>query len=79
MFSTGYMLLMDGRSCADIDECKENPRICNGGKCTNTPGSYTCTCQDGLTTSPDGITCEGSIKKITKNYFPLSTKVSHYI
>ena len=49
---------MDGRSCADIDECKENPRICNGGKCTNTPGSYLCSCQGGLTTSSDGITCE---------------------
>ncbi len=54
------MLLMDGRSCADIDECKENPRICNGGKCTNTPGSYLCSCQGGLTTSGDGITCEGN-------------------
>lgn len=53
---------MDGRSCADIDECKENPRICNGGKCTNTPGSYLCSCQGGLTTSPDGITCEGTTR-----------------
>ena len=58
VWSAGYMLLMDGRSCADIDECKENPRICNGGKCTNTPGSYLCSCQFGLTTSSDGITCE---------------------
>ena len=58
--SAGYMLLMDGRSCADIDECKENPRICNGGKCTNTPGSYLCSCQGGLTTGSDGITCEGT-------------------
>jgi len=54
------MLLMDGRSCDDIDECKENPRICNGGKCTNTPGSFTCSCSGGLTTSPDGNTCEGT-------------------
>ena len=54
------MLLMDGRSCDDIDECKENPRICNGGKCTNTPGSYTCSCSGGLIASPDGNTCEGT-------------------
>ncbi len=29
----GYMLLMDGKTCTDADECKDNTRICNGGKC----------------------------------------------
>ncbi len=27
------MLLMDGKTCTDADECKDNTRICNGGKC----------------------------------------------
>ena len=26
----------------DINECVENPRICNNGQCNNTVGSYTC-------------------------------------
>lgn len=41
-FTTGYSL--DGKTCTDVDECKENPRICNGGKCTNTLGGYSCHC-----------------------------------
>lgn len=49
----------DGRSCTDVEECKDNPRICNGGKCTNTPGSYTCICTEGLLSAPDGTSCQG--------------------
>lgn len=39
--STGYMLLLDGRSCTDVDECKENPRICTNGLL---PGPYSTSC-----------------------------------
>lgn len=45
----------------DIDECKENGRICIRGRCENTPGSYRCTCQDGFIPSPDGDFCLGKI------------------
>ena len=55
----GYMLLMDGTTCVDADECKDNSRVCNGGKCSNLAGSYRCDCSDGLLSSPDGSTCLG--------------------
>jgi len=57
--SIGYALNLDGRSCADVDECKENPRICNGGKCKNTPGGYVCNCTNGLLPGRDGVSCIG--------------------
>lgn len=53
----GFALQPDGRSCIDLDECKENPRICSGGKCTNTPGSYSCHCVDGLRPGPSPGVC----------------------
>lgn len=53
----GYMLLMDGRSCKDIDECEETKNPCNGGKCMNTPGSFSCMCSGGLIMGADGSSC----------------------
>jgi hypothetical protein len=60
---SGYSLLLDGKTCADIDECKENPRICNGGKCTNTIGSYICHCTEGLLPGPGGTSCLGKTQR----------------
>ena len=45
----------------DIDECTDNTDGCdytNGG-CTNTPGSFTCTCNTGYELNVDGTTCDG--------------------
>ena len=41
-----------------MDECLTD----NGGcsqTCTNTDGSYTCSCPDGYTTPDNGVTCNG--------------------
>ena len=56
----GWHLRADGRTCRDIDECGKGARPCGGGECRNTPGSYVCTCADGLLPSPDGVkpTCQ---------------------
>ena len=44
---------------ADIDECLMDIHDCleNAIICTNTIGSYMCTCNEGL--SGDGFVCEG--------------------
>lgn len=52
--------MLDGRSCSDVDECHENTRICNGGQCENTVGSYRCVCTEGLTPGPGGTSCLGT-------------------
>ena len=42
----------------DINECGAN----NGGcseLCTNTIGSFICSCQDGFVLHSDGFTCQG--------------------
>lgn len=43
----------------DIDECENNPDICDGGQCTNIPGEYRCLCYDGFMVSVDMKTCVG--------------------
>ena len=45
----------------DVDECDNNNGNCHSqAKCTNTPGSFTCTCLDGY--YGDGITCSGVLR-----------------
>jgi hypothetical protein len=42
--------------CTDINECDDDPEICGmNANCTNTVGSYTCSCSSGYT--GDGIMC----------------------
>lgn len=54
-------------SPVDIDECEDNPNICDGGQCTNIPGEYRCLCYDGFMASEDMKTCIGKCKYIYSN------------
>ena len=45
----------------DIDECSTETSPCDqNATCTNSDGSYSCTCKLGFT--GDGTTCKGSLK-----------------
>ena len=46
---------------ADTDNCTQN--------CENTDGSFTCSCNDGYTTTDNGITCDGMILSTFWNDF----------
>lgn len=45
---------------ADIDECAEGTDLCDHD-CSNTNGSYTCSCQTGYIIDEDGYDCDGTI------------------
>ena len=52
----GYYETKSG-TCTDVNECKtKNDCASIGGKCTNKPGTYECTCLEGFT--GDGKECE---------------------
>ena len=46
----------------DINECTGTHGCSHG--CTNTIGSFLCTCPDGLFLSDDGQNCEGNLRLI---------------
>ena len=46
-------------SSSDIDECREQPGICQNGACRNLGGTYICDCNSGYERSDDGKKCEG--------------------
>lgn len=54
---------------SDIDECENNPDICDGGQCTNIPGEYRCLCYDGFMASMDMKTCIGGCHKDRINIY----------
>lgn len=46
----------------DIDECDENDKLCENGKCFDTQGGYYCNCNDGFIASDDFKSCIGLFK-----------------
>ncbi|KAG5855571.1 hypothetical protein ANANG_G00050470 [Anguilla anguilla] len=48
----------DGRTCHDIDECRERPQVCGPhATCNNQPGTFRCECTAGYQFASDGQTC----------------------
>ena len=58
----GYKLAADGKSCEDMDDCKEFG-ICSQ-KCLNTKGSYKCQCGKGYHLAPNKRTCKAEGRSI---------------
>ena len=56
---------------ADTDNCTQN--------CENTDGSFTCSCNDGYTTTDNGITCDGIIIPIFEICFEVITNLLNAI
>lgn len=52
-------------SLPDINECEVEPNICQFGTCTNTPGSFQCTCQPGFVLSDNKRRCYGRKKLLS--------------
>ena len=50
-----YLMIVD---FADIDECERGEHNCNQ-TCSNTLGSFECSCTAGYTLQGDGATCAG--------------------
>ena len=61
-YSNAIHILNDHISCyftpfvVDFDECTQS--LCSNGVCRNTPGSYSCTCNEGFLLNGD--VCEGT-------------------
>ena len=54
----GLMPFINVFFCPDIDECCASSPVCDiNANCSNTRGSYYCTCKAGFT--GDGKTCQG--------------------
>lgn len=54
----GFRAILDGNSCADIDECLVEGKQCSHG-CINTLGSFECSCNHGYQISSDSsFNCE---------------------
>ena len=53
--------------CHDIDECSNDPNLCENGQCLNYPGSFRCECEMGFMhpDERDEQSCVG--KPITKS------------
>ena len=63
MVSHNFFLLFNAFKVSfnksDINECQENTDGCNH-HCSNTIGSYACSCRPGFRLAPDMLTCSGN-------------------
>lgn len=80
---SGYLLATDGFGCngqytivsftsfffLDIDECLNNFDSCDQN-CTNTNGSYYCSCIDGYRLNNDTYSCDGKSKNALQKHVP---------
>ena len=56
---TGFTLLDDGRTCAEVNECSLNRDNCQQ-ECINISGGFRCGCYEGFSLNTDLRTCSGT-------------------
>ena len=57
---------------SDINECEEQTDRCTQD-CTNSAGSYTCSCDSGYRLQSDGFSCNGKFKVVSAVLIHLSS------
>lgn len=58
---------------ADIDECSSDPSPCDeNGDCTNSDGSYSCTCKQGF--AGNGTVCNG-MRELSVSLYIIPAKI----
>lgn len=64
----------------DVDECNDTALNYCDHSCTNTIGSYNCSCDDGYRLSSDGHTCLGNKSSIIlySSYIHANTNLNNY-
>ena len=50
-------MVVEGRDCRDIDECRDLAGVCENGVCRNNAGSFQCICNEGFTLTPSRESC----------------------
>lgn len=63
--------------CVDLDECLSVPGLCSRADCTNTVGSYVCTCRGSFVSSLDGAHCLGEMGQEPKRDTVVKVPLSH--
>lgn len=66
----GFVLAQNGYNCTDINECEFSFNPVCSQNCTNTYGSFRCSCYDGYVLRPDLRTCKamgGAVNLIMAN------------
>lgn len=61
----------------DIDECHTGIDLCEYN-CTNTIGSYKCSCDIGFQLNEDGLQCDGQIVLTVLHMYPLIIVFTFY-
>src|SRR5690606_22186587 len=64
---SGYQSTPNRLACENINECAAGTDSC-AQNCTDTPGSYVCSCNIGYTLAPNNLGCNANTYTVTLNF-----------